>query len=154
MSHVLEGQMNAAERKFGIVASRYNSFITSHLLEGVMDGLVRHGASPDDVTTLWVPGSFEVPLGALKLAQTGNFDAVITIGAVIRGSTPHFDFVAAECAKGVAQAGMETGVPVVFGVITVDTIEQAVERAGARLTNKGFEAALSAIEMVDVLSQL
>jgi 6,7-dimethyl-8-ribityllumazine synthase len=154
MSQILEGQMNAAGLKIGLVASRYNSFITTHLIEGVMDGLVRHGASAEDVTTLWVPGSFEIPLGALKMAQTGAYDAVITVGAVIRGSTPHFDFVAAECAKGVAQAGMNTGVPVIFGVITVDTIEQAVERAGARLTNKGFEAALSAIEMVNVLKQL
>jgi 6,7-dimethyl-8-ribityllumazine synthase len=154
MSKILEGQMNAAGLKFGVVAGRYNSFVTTHLLEGVKDGLLRHGASEEDLTVLWVPGSFEIPLGALKLAQTGKFDAVITIGAVIRGATPHFDFVAAECAKGVAQVGMQTGVPVVFGVITTDTIEQAVERAGMRLTNKGFEAALSAIEIVNVLKQV
>ena len=154
MSKIVEGQLDAQGLKLGLVVSRYNSFITNRLLEGVMDGLLRHGAAEDDVTVLWVPGAFEIPLGALKLAQTGRFDAVIAVGAVIRGSTPHFDFVAAECAKGVAQASLKTGVPVIFGVVTTDTIEQAVERAGTRGPNRGFEAALTAIEMVNVLRGL
>lgn len=154
MSKIIEGQLDAQGLKLGLVVSRYNSFITNRLLEGVMDGLLRHGAAEDDVTVLWVPGAFEIPLGALKLAQTGRFDAVIAVGAVIRGSTPHFDFVAAECAKGVAQASLKTGVPVIFGVVTTDTIEQAVERAGARAPNRGFEAALTAIEIVNALRQV
>jgi 6,7-dimethyl-8-ribityllumazine synthase len=154
MTKHLEGQLDAKGLKFAVAISRYNSFITQRLLEGVMDGLLRHGAAEPDVTVLWVPGAFELPLAALKLAQTGKYDAVITVGAVIRGSTPHFDYVAAECSKGAAQAGLQTGIPVIFGVVTTDTIEQAVERAGTRVPNRGFEAALTAIEMVNALRQI
>jgi 6,7-dimethyl-8-ribityllumazine synthase len=151
MANIVEGQMDAKGLKIGIVISRYNSFITQRLLEGAEDALRRHGLAEEDLTVLYVPGSFEIPLAALKLAQTGKYDAVICLGAVIRGSTPHFDFVAAECAKGIAQASMHTGVPVIFGVVTTDTIEQAVERAGTRVPNRGAEAALSAIELVNAL---
>jgi 6,7-dimethyl-8-ribityllumazine synthase len=154
MAKIIEGKLEAAGLKFGIVVSRYNSFITQRLLEGVTDGLLRHGATEEAITVLWVPGAYEIPLGALKLAQSGGYDAVITVGAVIRGSTPHFDFVANECAKGVAHASLQTGVPVIFGVVTTDTIEQAVERAGTRAPNRGFEAALTAIEMVNALRGL
>lgn len=154
MAKQIEGQLDATGLKFGVVISRYNSFISKRLLEGVMDGLLRHGAQEEEIAVLWVPGSFEIPLAALKMAQSGKYDAVITVGAVVRGATPHFDFVAAECAKGVAQAGLQTGVPVIFGVVTADTIEQAVERAGIRIPNRGFEAALSAIEMVNALRQV
>ncbi len=151
MAKLIEGQMEAKGLKIGIVISRYNSFITQRLLEGAEDALRRHGMAEDDLTVLYVPGSFEIPLAALKMAQSGRYDAVICLGAVIRGSTPHFDFVAAECAKGIAQASMKTGVPVIFGVVTTDTIEQAVERAGTRVPNRGAEAALSAIELVNAL---
>jgi 6,7-dimethyl-8-ribityllumazine synthase len=151
MAKIIEGQMDAHGMKVGVVISRYNSFITQRLLEGAEDVLRRHGLAENDLTVLYVPGAFEIPLAALKLAQSGQYDAVLCLGAVIRGSTPHFDFVAAECAKGIAQASMQTGVPVIFGVVTTDTIEQAVERAGARVSNRGAEAALSAIEMVNAL---
>ena len=154
MANIIEGQMDAKGLKVGVVISRYNSFITQRLLEGAQDALRRHGMAEEDLTVAYVPGAFEIPLAALKLAQTGHYDAVICLGAVIRGSTPHFDFVAAECAKGIAQASMQTGVPVIFGVVTTDTIEQAVERAGTRIPNRGFEAALSAIEMVNALKQI
>ena len=154
MTKTLEGKLDATGLKFGIVASRFNNFITKRLLEGAVDGLIRHGVADDDITIAWVPGSFEIPLACLRMAETGDYDAVIAVGAVIRGATAHFDFVAAECAKGVARAGMETDVPVIFGVITAETIEQAVERAGAKLPNRGFEAALSAIESVNVLKAI
>ena len=154
MAKIIEGKLDATGLKFGVVISRYNSFITQRLLEGVLDGLGRHGAADDDITIVYVPGSFEIPMMCLKMAQSGQYDAVIAVGAVIRGATSHFDFVAAECAKGVAQAGMQTGVPVVFGVLTADTIEQAIERAGTKLPNRGFEAALSAIEQVNALKTL
>lgn len=154
MANIIEGQMDARGMKIGIVISRYNSFITQRLLEGAEDALRRHGMAEDDLTVLYVPGSFEIPLAALKMAQSGHYDAVICLGAVIRGSTPHFDFVAAECAKGIAQASMKTGVPVIFGVVTTDTIEQAVERAGTRVPNRGAEAALSAIELVNALKAM
>ena len=151
MAKIIEGQMDAKGMKMGVVISRFNSFITQRLLEGAEDALRRHGLDEADLTIAYVPGAFEIPLAALKMAQSGQYDAVICLGAVIRGSTPHFDFVAAECAKGVAQASMQTGVPVIFGVVTTDTIEQAVERAGTRIPNRGFEAALSAVEMVNTL---
>ena len=151
---ILEGKLDASGLKFGIVVSRYNSFITQRLLEGVLDGLRRHGAADEDITIAWVPGSFEIPLACLKMAESGTYDAVLAVGAVIRGATAHFELVAAECAKGVAQAGMQTGVPVIFGVITAETIEQAIERAGTKLPNRGFEAALTAIESVNVLKKL
>ncbi len=154
MSQVIEGKLDATSLKFGIVVSRYNSFITKHLVEGVMDGLSRHGAADEDITTVYVPGSFEIPLACLKLARSGRYHAVIAVGAVIRGATSHFEFVASECAKGVAQAGLQTGVPVIFGVLTAETIEQAIERAGTKLPNRGFEAALTAIEQVNVLKAI
>ena len=154
MPKTLEGKLDATGMKFGLVVSRYNNFITQRLVEGVLDGLERHGAADEDITIAWVPGSFEIPLACLKMAQSGQYDAVIAVGAVIRGSTPHFDLVAAECAKGVARAGMEAGLPIIFGVITADTIEQAIERAGTKLPNRGFEAALSAIESVNVLKEM
>jgi len=154
MAKVIEGKLDATSLKFGIVVSRYNSFISKHLLDGVMDGLSRHGAADEDITTLYVPGSFEIPLACLKMAQSGRYHAVIAVGAVIRGATSHFEFVASECAKGVAQAGMQTGVPVIFGVVTAETIEQAIERAGTKLPNRGFEAALTAIEQVNALKSI
>lgn len=140
--------------RYAIVVGRFNSFITSRLLEGALDALSRHGADDDHITTVWCPGSFEIPLVAGRLAASGNYDAVICLGAVIRGATPHFDYVASEAAKGVAQVGMQTGIPVVFGILTTDTIDQAVERAGAKHGNKGAEAALTAIEMVNLLRAL
>ena len=154
MGQVIEGKLDATSLKFGIVVSRYNSFITKHLVEGVMDGLSRHGAADEDITTVYVPGSFEIPLACLKLAQSGRYHAVIAVGAVIRGATSHFEFVASECAKGVAQAGLQTGVPVIFGVVTAETIEQAIERAGTKLPNRGFEAAMTAIEQVNALKSI
>lgn len=149
-----EGQMDASGLRFGIVVSRFNDFITRRLLEGCLDGLKRHGASEEDIEVVYVPGAFEIPLAARKLAETGRFHAVITVGAVIRGGTVHFDYVAGQVSRGVATASMATGVPIIFGVITTETIEQAVERAGTRLTNRGFEAALAAIEMARVLQQI
>ncbi len=154
MGQVIEGKLDATSLKFGIVVSRYNSFITKRLVEGVMDGLSRHGAADEDITTVYVPGSFEIPLACLKLARSGRYHAVIAVGAVIRGATSHFQFVASECAKGVAQAGLQTGVPVIFGVVTAETIEQAIERAGTKLPNRGFEAALTAIEQVNALKAI
>ncbi len=154
MAKIIEGKLDATGLKFGIVVSRYNSFITKPLVEGVMDGLSRHGAADEDITTVYVPGSFEIPLACLKMAQSGRYHAVIAVGAVIRGATSHFEFVASECAKGVAQAGLQTGVPVIFGVVTAETIEQAIERAGTKLPNRGFEAALTAIEQVNTLKQI
>jgi len=154
MPTTLEGKLDASGLKFGIVVARFNEFITGKLLEGALDCLRRQNASEDDVTIAWVPGSFEIPLAAKKMAASGKYDAVICIGAVIRGGTAHFDFVAGECAKGIAIAAMETGVPVIFGVITTETIEQAIERAGTRLPNRGFEAAATAIEMANVLRQI
>ena len=154
MATVLEGHLNAEQLKFGIVVGRFNDFITGRLLEGAMDALVRHGAEEQQITIVKVPGSFEIPLASRKLALSGAYDAVICLGAVIRGSTPHFDYVASEVAKGVAMIGLETGVPVIFGVLTTDTIEQAVERAGTKSGNKGWSAAVSAIEMANLLKQI
>lgn len=151
MTKVYEGQLLAADLKFGIVASRFNEFITQKLLEGAMDALKRHGASDEAIEVAWVPGSFEIPLVAKKMAESGRYDAVICVGAVIRGSTPHFEYIAAEVTKGIAQAALTTGVPVIYGVITTDTIEQAIERAGTKAGNKGFAAAESAIEMANLL---
>ena len=151
---VYEGQLIATGKKFGIVASRFNEFITNKLLEGALDALKRHGAVEKDIEIAWVPGSFEIPLGALRMAESKKYDAVICVGAVIRGSTPHFDFIAAEVTKGIAQIGLQTGVPVIYGVITPDTLEQAIERAGKKAGNKGFQAAMSAIEMVSLLETI
>jgi 6,7-dimethyl-8-ribityllumazine synthase len=154
MATVIEGMLNASGKRFGLIASRFNELITRKLLEGAIDCLTRHQAQQENITIVWVPGAFEVPLVAKKLALSGRFDAIIGLGAVIRGTTPHFDYVAAEVSKGLATVGLETGVPVAFGVLTTDTIEQAIERAGTKVGNKGFDAALGAIEMTDVLSKL
>lgn len=150
----MEGNLVGTGLKIGIVASRFNEFITTRLLSGAEDALKRHGVSEEDITVAWVPGAFEIPLVAKKLAASGKFDAVITLGTVIRGATPHFDYVSNEVAKGVAAAGMETGTPVIFGVLTTDTIEQAIERAGTKAGNKGWDAAVSAIEMANLFKQL
>lgn len=154
MGKVIEGKLDATGLKFAVVVSRYQSFITERLLEGVMDGLRRHGASDDDITVAYVPGSFEIPLACLKMAQSGQYHAVIALSAILRGATAHSSLVAAECAKGIAQAGMQTGVPVIFGVVSAETIEQAIERAGTTRGNRGFEAALTAIEQVNVLKSM
>ena len=154
MGRVIEGKLIAKNLKFAVLVSRFNDFITSRLLAGAKDTLLRHGAKEDDITVVYVPGSFEIPLVAKKLAESGEYAAVICVGAVIRGATPHFDYVASEVAKGVAHVALTTGVPTVFGVITSDTIEQAVERAGSKAGNKGSEAALAAIELANVVSQL
>ena len=147
---IIEGHLNGAGLKFAVVISRFNHFITGHLLDGAEDALKRHGVSDDGTTVVWVPGAFEIPLVAKKLAQSGEYNGVICLGAVIRGSTPHFDYVAAEVSKGVAAVGLDTGVPVIFGVITTDNIEQAIERAGAKSGNKGWDAALTALELADL----
>jgi 6,7-dimethyl-8-ribityllumazine synthase len=154
MSKVIEGNMIAKGKKFAVVASRFNDFLTKELVSGCVDTLVRHGASDQDLTITWVPGAFEIPLVAQKLAKSKSFDAVVCLGTVIRGATPHFDYIASEVAKGIAHVSQDTGIPVIFGVITADTIEQGVERAGTKDGNKGRDAALSAIEMVNLLNQL
>lgn len=154
MTQTLEGKLDAQGLRFAIVAGRFNSFISDRLVEGACDALQRHGAAGTDIQVAKVPGAFEIPLVAKKLAGSGRYDAVICLGAVIRGATPHFDYVSAEVSKGVAAAGLDSGVPVIFGVLTTDTIEQAVERAGTKAGNKGFEAAMSAIEMANLLKVL
>lgn len=148
---IYEGKLVAEGLKFGIVVSRFNEFITNKLVGGALDVLRRHGASDEDIDIAWVPGAFEIPLVAQKMAESKKYDAVICLGAVIRGATPHFDYVSAEVTKGVAHVGLETKVPVIFGVLTTDTIEQAIERAGTKAGNKGSDAALSAIETVNLL---
>ena len=153
--NILEGKLVGNEQlHIAIVASRFNEFITGKLLAGAEDGLVRHGIPGKNIDVAWVPGAFEIPVTALRLAQSNKYDAVICLGAVIRGSTSHYDYVCAEVSKGVAQASMQTGKPVLFGVLTTDTIEQAIERAGTKAGNKGYDCALSAIEMVHLLGQL
>jgi len=154
MATILQGDFAGKSRKFGIVISRFNEFISGKLLEGALDGLKRHGVAEEDITVAWTPGAFEIPLIARKLAESKKFDAVIALGCVIRGATPHFDYVAGEAAKGVGQASMQTGVPIIFGVLTTDTIEQAIERAGTKSGNKGFDAAVAAIEMANLLRKL
>jgi len=149
-----EGHLVATGLKFAIVIARFNEFISTRLLDGAMDALKRHDADMDNVDIAWVPGSFEIPLVASKLAASGRYDAVICLGAVIRGSTPHFEYVASEVSKGIARVGLEKGVPVVFGIITADTIEQAIERAGAKQGNKGWQAAQSAVEMGNLLKAM
>ena len=151
---VLEGKLVAGKGKFAIVGARFNEFIVSKLISGAEDTLVRHGVDTDDITLVWVPGAFEIPLAAQKLAQSGKYDAVICLGAVIRGSTSHYELVCSETAKGIAQVGLQTGVPVTFGVITTENIEQAIERAGTKAGNKGAECAQGAIEMVNLLRTL
>ena len=147
-----EGQLVARDFKFGIVVSRFNEFISKNLLSGAIDSLSRHEADPANIDVAWVPGSFEIPLVANKMATSGKYDAVICLGAVIRGNTPHFDYVAAEVSKGIARVGLDTGVPVSFGIITADTLEQAVDRAGAKAGNRGWQAALTAIEMANLMA--
>jgi len=154
MSKSFEGMLLGKGLKFGLIVSRFNEFFTKKLLEGAQDALLRHGVNEEDVEVAWVPGSFEVPLIALKLAQTKKYDAVICLAAVVRGDTPHFEYIAAEVTKGIARAGMETGLPIINGVITTDTLEQAVERAGTKAGNKGFEAAVNAIEMANLIKAI
>lgn len=154
MAKIYEGHLVSQGLKYGVVVGRFNEFISSKLLGGALDAFKRHGAQEEEVEVAWVPGAFEIPLIAQKMAESGKYDAVITLGAVIRGSTPHFDYVCNEAAKGVAAVGLKTGVPTVFGVLTVDTIEQAIERAGTKAGNKGYEAAVTAIEMANLTKLL
>ena len=154
MPRVLEGQLSAEGFKFGIIVSRFNDFISSRLVEGAMDALLRHGATEEQVSVIRVPGAFEIPLTAKKLAESGRYDAVICLGAVIRGSTPHFDYVAAEVSKGIASVSLESRIPVTFGVLTTDNLEQAIERAGSKSGNKGYDGAMAAIEMVNLFKEL
>ena len=151
MDKHFEGVLLGKGLKFGLVVSRFNEFITKKLLDGAQDALLRHGVNQDDVEVAWVPGSFEIPLIAKKLAQTKRYDAVICLGAVVRGGTPHFEYIAAEVSKGIARVSLETGLPVIYGVVTADTLEQAIERAGTKMGNKGFEAAVNAIEMANLV---
>jgi 6,7-dimethyl-8-ribityllumazine synthase len=154
MYQVLEGKISAEGFRFGMIVSRFNDFISSKLVEGAMDALLRHGAKEDQVSLAKVPGAFEIPLAAKKLAQSGKYDAVICLGAVIRGSTPHFEYVAAEVSKGIANVALETNIPVTFGVLTTDNLEQAIERAGTKAGNKGWDAAMAAMEMVNLYKDL
>ena len=154
MGKRFEGMLLGKGLKFGLVLSRFNEFITKKLLEGAQDALLRHGVSQENIDIAWVPGSFEIPLIAKKLAETKRYDAVICLGAVIRGGTPHFEYIASEVTKGIAKVGLETGLPVIYGVITADTLEQAIERAGTKEGNKGFEAAVNAIEMANLMRSL
>ena len=149
-----EGKLDARGMKFGIVIARFNEFISEKLLTGCLDGLSRHGAEEENIQVVWSPGAFEMPLLAKKLAVSKQFDAVICLGAIIRGGTPHFEYVASEVSKGIANVGLETGIPVIFGVLTTDSIEQAIERAGTKGGNKGFDAALAAIEMANLLKEI
>ncbi|WP_026477521.1 6,7-dimethyl-8-ribityllumazine synthase [Alkaliphilus transvaalensis] len=150
---VYEGKLTAEGLRVGIIVGRFNEFIGSKLLSGAIDAIKRHGGDEDDIEITWVPGAFEIPLVAKKMAKSGKYDAVICLGAVIRGATPHFDYVSSEVTKGVALVGLETEIPTIFGVLTVDTIEQAIERAGTKAGNKGFEAAVTAIEMANLLNE-
>ncbi|MGI5875364.1 MAG: 6,7-dimethyl-8-ribityllumazine synthase [Dethiobacteria bacterium] len=150
----IEGYLSAKGFRFGLIVSRFNEFISSKLLTGALDALRRHDAADEDIEIAWVPGSFEIPLAAKKMVKSGRYDAVICLGAVIRGDTPHFDYVASEVAKGIALVGLETELPVIFGVITSDTLEQAIERAGNKAGNKGWDAALSAIEMANLIPKI
>lgn len=152
--NTITGSLVAGDYKFGIVAGRFNEFITDSLLKGAEDILVRHGISSDNIDCVWVPGAFEIPTAAKVMLETGRYDAIITLGAVIRGATPHFDIVAGQCASGVSRLATEYGLPVIFGVLTVDSIEQAIERAGTKAGNKGAEAALTALEMINLLGEI
>ena len=154
MSKSFEGMLLGKGLKFGLAVSRFNEFFTKKLLEGAQDALLRHGVNEEDVEVTWVPGSFEIPLIALKLAQTKRYDAVICLAAVVRGDTPHFEYIATEVTRGIARVGLETGLPIINGVITTDTLEQAVERAGTKAGNKGFEAAVNAIEMANLIKTI
>lgn len=152
--NVLEGKLTAKDMKVAIVVARFNEFITSKLLSGAVDCLVRHEAKDEDITVAWVPGAFEIPMACKKLAESGKYDAIIALGAVIRGATPHFDYVCAEASKGIAQVSMQTGVPVAFGVLTTENIQQAIERAGTKAGNKGIDCAMSAMEMVNLFKAM
>lgn len=152
--NIIQGSLVAHDLKIGIAASRFNEFIVSKLIGGAQDALERHGVDSNKIDLVWVPGAFELPLAAQKMAQSGSYDAVLCLGAVIRGSTPHFDYVCAEVSKGVAHVSLESQIPVIFGVLTTDSIEQAIERAGTKAGNKGFDAAVTAIEMANLLKQL
>jgi 6,7-dimethyl-8-ribityllumazine synthase len=154
MSKPIEGMLVGKGLKFGLVVARFNDFITKKLVEGAEDALIRHGVAPGDIDVAWVPGSFEIPLVAKKIAQTGRYDAVICLGAVIRGGTPHFEYIAAEVTKGIAMVGLETDLPVIYGMVTADTLEQAIERAGTKEGNQGFKAAASAIEMANLMKNI
>ena len=154
MPEIIEGRISAEGFRFAILVSRFNDFISSKLVEGAMDALKRHGGNEDQVSLIKVPGAFEIPLAAKKLAESGKFNAIICLGAVIRGSTPHFDYVAAEVSKGIAQVALESKVPVTFGVLTTDNLEQAIERAGSKSGNKGWDAAMAAMEMVNLFKQI
>ncbi len=154
MSKSYEGTLLGKGLKFGVVISRFNEFITARLLEGAQDALARHGVRADDIEIAWTPGSFELPLAAKKMAATGKYSAIICLGAVIRGGTPHFEYIAAEVTKGIAAVGLETGLPVIYGVVTADTLEQAIERAGTKMGNAGFQAAVSAIEMANLMQAI
>jgi len=154
MSKRFEGMLLGKGLKFGLVVSRFNEFFTRKLLEGAQDALLRHGVDEEDIEVAWTPGSFEIPLIALKLAQTSKYDAVICLAAVIRGGTPHHEYIANEITKGIAKIGLETGIPVIYGVITTENLEQAIERSGTKAGNKGFEAAVSAIEMVNLIKSI
>ena len=149
-----EGQLDAQGRKFGIAVSRFNDLVTTRLLDGALDCIKRHGGDDDNIQIAWVPGAFELPLVAKKLAESGNFDAVICLGAIVRSDTPHFDYVAGESAKGIARVGLDSGVPVIFGVVTADTVDQAVQRAGVKAGNRGWDAALNAVEMASLMAEL
>jgi 6,7-dimethyl-8-ribityllumazine synthase len=154
MGKTFEGNLLGKGLKFGVVVSRFNEFFSSKLLDGAKDALLRHGVNENDIEVAWTPGSFEIPLVAQKMAETKKYNAVICLGAVIRGGTPHFDYIAAEVSKGIANVGLQTGVPVIFGVITTDTLEQAIERSGTKDGNKGFDAAVSAIEMANLVKAI
>jgi len=154
MPRVIEGHFNPQKKTFGIAASRFNEFIVQKLVDGALDALRRHGVADDAVTIAWVPGAFEIPIVARKMAESGKYDAVLAIGCVIRGGTPHFEYIAAEAAKGIGQVALSAGVPVIFGVLTTENIEQAIERAGTKAGNKGSDAAMAAIEMVSLMEQL
>ncbi len=154
MVKTIKGQLIAKGKKFGIIASRFNDFITNRLFEGCMDTLLRHGVKESEATVAWVPGSFEIPILAHRMAKSKKYDAVICLGTVIRGSTPHFDYIASETAKGIAHISFATGVPAIFGIITADSIDQAIERAGTKEGNKGRDAALSAIEMANLVDEI
>ena len=154
MNKQFEGMLLGKGLKFGLVVSRFNEFITKKLLEGAQDALIRHSVNQEDIEIAWTPGSFEIPLVALKLAQTKKYDAIICLGAVVRGGTPHFEYIAGEVTKGIAKVGLETGLPVIYGVITADTLEQAIERAGTKMGNEGFKAAVDAIEMANLVRSI
>jgi 6,7-dimethyl-8-ribityllumazine synthase len=154
MARTIQGKLDATGSRFAIVISRFNSFISDRLLNGALDALERHGAGPDDITTVWVPGSFEIVLAAKKLALSRKYDAVICLGALLQGETPHFEYISSTVTKGIGNVSLESGIPVIYGVLTCNTLEQAIERAGLKSGNRGFDAALSAIEMVQVLKQL